>query len=1632
MRSTLATATVLLLLVAPAAARADGPPPGLVAAYAFDEGSGTVAGDASGNGHTGLLSNAAWTTGRYGGALSFNGTDAHVLLGSLGTFYNDGFTLEAWVRKDTATKNDVAVVGTYAGGGGPMLWVDHLATRYHLTLGSSLGSYLDSGANPRADQWQHVAATFNGTTARFYLDGEEVASREFSGTVGGSDVWRIGAYGSSPGGFFDGVIDDVRIYDRALPAAQIVDDMSLPVGVVENTAPTTPGDFQVTSATQSSVAVSWSASTDDVGVLGYALSLDGAQVATTGSTSFTFTGLACGVPRQLGVEAFDGAGNASPRALLTASADCGAGGGLVASYSFDDGTGGVLSDSSGNGHTGTIAGAAWVPGRHGGGLSFDGVDDHVDLGQVGTFYGAGFTLEAWVRKETAKNDVAVVGTWTSNGGPMVWVDHLASRYRVTFGTTFSGYLDAGVGPSAGQWQHVAATYEGATARFYVDGVEVSARAASGPGSSNTWRIGAYGSTPGGYFDGVVDDVRIYDRALSPTEVMADMGTPVTIPESTADVTPPSAPGSLAATILPSRVTLTWGAATDDVGVTTFNVHRSTEPGFTPTAANRIARPTAAIYTDADLPEGSYYYKVTAEDAAGNVGPSSNEASADVPAPDTTPPTVTVTSPAAGVVSGPLVVAADASDQWGIAGVRFEVDGSALGPEDTTAPYTATWDTRAELNGAHTLRAVARDTAGNTTASPVVQLEVENEGGAAAGLRASYAFDESGGSSAADSSGNDRTGTLVDATRAGGRYGRAASLDGEGGRVDLPALGTFYGSGFSLEAWVNKESAKRDVAVVGTWISGGGGGPMIWIDHANGRYRLTLGNTFEGYLDSSRAPVIGQWQHVAATYDGAVAKFYVDGVQTASRAVTGSVGVSNAWRIGAYSTPAIGLFDGLIDNVRIYDRALTADEVASNRLSRIQLDDDPPAVESRTPAPGATEVGITDAVTVRFDEPMQAASITTATFSLRVDGGAVVPANVSYDAATNVAELAPIGALEFGTTYTAELDGAITDLADNPLDAPGTWSFTTQANPPPVLVVASTSNPFGLYLGEILRNEGVSSFATIDITFITPALLSRFDVVLLGEMTLTPAQVSTLSGWVSAGGNLIAMRPDAQLAGLLGLVDSGGTLSDAYLAVDNTSGAGQGIVGTTIQYHGAADRYTLSGANPIATLYADRTTPTASPAVTMRAVGSRGGQAAAFAYDLARSVAYTRQGNPAWAGRERDGVLGLRPNDMFYGAAADDPQPDWIDTSKIAIPQADEQQRLLVNMVTRMVRDQLPLPRFWYLPRGAKAAVVLSGDDHSPTASEGSTAANFDHFKALSPPGCSVADWQCVRATSYVYPESSLTPAQADSYAAEGFEIALHPNFGGACPPAPTAAQLEALLDSQLAQFRTRYPNLPSPATSRTHCVEWPDWASEAKIEAARGIRLDANYYHYPGSWIGDKPGFMNGGGFPMRFADLDGTPIDAYQQHTHMHDEAGQQYPATIDALLDNAIGPNGFYGAFGTNIHHDFGAPQPMNEEIVAAAQARGVPLVSYAQLLDWVDGRAASSIGGIDWNSGTLRFTTTVAPGALGLRTMLPTRGPGGRTLSSLTCGGSATPYTLQTVKGLRYAMFQAADGSCTASYD
>jgi hypothetical protein len=581
---------------------------------------------------------------------------------------------------------------------------------------------------------------------------------------------------------------------------------------------------------------------------------------------------------------------------------------------------------------------------------------------------------------------------------------------------------------------------------------------------------------------------------------------------------------------------------------------------------------------------------------------------------------------------------------------------------------------------------------------------------------------------------------------------------------------------------------------------------------------------------------------------------------------------------------------------------------------------------------------------------------------------------------------------------------------------------------PILVVTNSANPFAEYFAEILLAEGLNEFTLTNLSSVSSAMLANYDVVLLGQMALSGSQVTTLSNWVNAGGNLIAMRPDKQLAGLLGLTDAGATLAERYLLVNTNNGPGAGIVGQPVQFHGTTDLYTATSAISLAQVYSNATTTSPYSAVTLRSVGPNGGQAAAFTFDLARSVVYTRQGNPAWSGQERDGMPPIRSDDLYFGAKTNDIQPDWVNLNNVAIPQADEQQRLLANLLLSMDSDKKLLPRFWYFPRGYKAVVVMTGDDHAGTYGGSFATTRFNSFLAQSPPGGSVADWQVPRCTSYIFlsPNPCLTnDAQAASYQAQGFEIGMHLDTGCADYTQP---QLISFFSNQMAAFKAKFPSLNPQTTHRIHCLAWSSYNFPAQVSLQFGIRLDVSYYYWPASWIQDRPGMFTGSGMPMRFSTTNGAILDIYQAPTQMTDESGQTFPNTINTLLDNAIGPLGYYGAFVANIHTDT-EPEPDADAIFSSAQSRGIPLITSGQLLTWTDGRNLSSISNIVWTSGLETFSVLANTNARGLQGMVPI--PANYGVTNFTYNGAPTAYSLQRVKGLVYAMFAASNGNYSIGY-
>jgi hypothetical protein len=207
--------------------------PGLVGAWGFEEPSGSTALDSSGAGNNGSLSGPARTTGRYGGGLSFDGVNDWVVVADAPSLdLTTGMTLEAWVRPAALGSTWRTVVIKEQ--------PNHLA--YALYAGTHTGSrpsghvftsddrqLLGPSALP-LNTWSHLAMTWDGLTIRMYVNGTQVSSGALTGTartsnsplrIGGTIVWPE---------WFNGVIDDVRVYNRALSAAEVASDRNTPVG----------------------------------------------------------------------------------------------------------------------------------------------------------------------------------------------------------------------------------------------------------------------------------------------------------------------------------------------------------------------------------------------------------------------------------------------------------------------------------------------------------------------------------------------------------------------------------------------------------------------------------------------------------------------------------------------------------------------------------------------------------------------------------------------------------------------------------------------------------------------------------------------------------------------------------------------------------------------------------------------------------------------------------------------------------------------------------------------------------------------------------------------------------------------------------------------------------------------------------------------------------------------------------------------------------------------------------------------------------------------------------------------------------------------------------------------------------
>jgi hypothetical protein len=399
---------------------------------------------------------------------------------------------------------------------------------------------------------------------------------------------------------------------------------------------------------------------------------------------------------------------------------------LVAAYNFDAGSGTALADVSGNGNTGTISNASWSSsGKFGGALSFSGsTDSLVTIADAPSLdLSKGMTLEAWVDPTSLKSPDA---GWAA----AVAKEHKNSTDDVSY--ALYGATGTGTGPGSqalvgsdqtaassspltlNQWAFLATTFNGSVLRTYVNGTLVASRSVSGSILSTTDPLVIGGDASGEMFTGLIDNVRIYNIALSQSAIKSDMSSAVSSAGPTVTITSP-APGA----IVSHTITVSAGVSSAVTSVQLV-VDGSAVGTAVKTAPYNFTLDTTALTT------GTHTLAVRATDSSGKTTTSA-PISVTV---DNTPPMITVTSPAPGLAtnSNATVTGQVTDDLSGVASLQAAVDGGSYSNVSFDSggnfSFTTALKTDGSADGTHTVHLRATDGAGNASAVADVSFTLD--------------------------------------------------------------------------------------------------------------------------------------------------------------------------------------------------------------------------------------------------------------------------------------------------------------------------------------------------------------------------------------------------------------------------------------------------------------------------------------------------------------------------------------------------------------------------------------------------------------------------------------------------------------------------------------------------------------------------------------------------------------------------------------------------------------------------------------------------------------------------------------------------------------------------------------------
>ncbi|MHC4159547.1 MAG: LamG-like jellyroll fold domain-containing protein, partial [Planctomycetota bacterium] len=514
--------------------------------WKFDEGSGGTAYDSAGD-NDGTITGASWTSGKIGSyALDFDGSGDYVAISNEPNFdfgSDTDFTVCAWI-KTTATTDRRRIVNKCESGHEPYtgfsFYMDPPGiVKFRLKDNADV-VIVETTTSVNDGFWHFVTGVADRDgNIKIYQNGspEDSDSLALVDNINNDIPVAIGRSMDYNGQYFDGIIDDVRIYDRALSDTEIQQLFAEGLGGRAFNPNPTNGKTQV----DPNVVLSWSPGAWASDVNGHdvyfgtnfsdvndATTASAEYIGRQGPNSWDPCGLDFGATYYWRIDEVN-----DPNLWKGDVWSFTTGVGLIGWWKFDESSGTTAYDSAGDNDGTLVNGPVWTVGQIDGGLDFDGSNDYVNCGNAFPSVAGSTTktIMAWAKSDTAdysgqQGETGRIVTLyrepgntafsiLARGNPATW----QSIYRRSPDNV--GRLYSEVNVSAGQWLHIALVQNGSNVSYYINGAEAnSVNDAIAPAISNPTNadVGGYWNGYGGFFDGTIDDVRIYDKALSAGDI----------------------------------------------------------------------------------------------------------------------------------------------------------------------------------------------------------------------------------------------------------------------------------------------------------------------------------------------------------------------------------------------------------------------------------------------------------------------------------------------------------------------------------------------------------------------------------------------------------------------------------------------------------------------------------------------------------------------------------------------------------------------------------------------------------------------------------------------------------------------------------------------------------------------------------------------------------------------------------------------------------------------------------------------------------------------------------------------------------------------------------------------------------